>query len=125
MKALREDLKRYGIGGIVAMIFLSLIAAPVLVSGLTRFLSGSYEQMAIFVLLALILGITSAKHALRFLGTGTGTSVSEVFTFLSVMLLGPFQAALLAATDALLACRRLKVRPGLYLFNIANHAIAF
>ena len=62
--------------------------------------------------------------ACSFFGNGTGISVSEGIIFLAVISAGPYHGALLGAIDMLVANRRLKLRPSLYLFNISNQAIS-
>jgi diguanylate cyclase (GGDEF)-like protein/putative nucleotidyltransferase with HDIG domain len=124
MRSLRDDLKQYDKGGIGLLVILCLVATPVLSVGVIRVFGGGYESIAIWLLLALILAVTSSNHPLKFFSTGTGTSMSEAFTFLAAIMLGPSQAALLAAVDMSLVCRRLRLRSSLYPFNVANHSIS-
>jgi diguanylate cyclase (GGDEF)-like protein/putative nucleotidyltransferase with HDIG domain len=124
MDAVRTDLRRYSIRGLALLAGLTLVAGTLLAMAGVRVYSVGREELLILSVLAVVLALTSARHPIRFPGTHCSVSISEAITFLAVMMLGPFYAALLAAIDQTLASHRLKLRPSLYLFNISNHTIS-
>ena len=124
MDAVRKDLRRYSIKGLALLAGLTLIASTLLAMACGHVYSLGREELLILSVLAVVLALTSATHPIRFPGTHCSVSISEAITFLAVMMLGPFYAALLAAIDQILASHRLRLRPSLYLFNVSNHTIS-
>lgn len=124
MNKLRQDLKRYGGASYGVLATLSLTAGYVLAVALIEVASLQSTHVLILLLLAVVIALTSSRHPIKFPGTHNSVSMSEAVTFLAVMVLGPTHGALLTAVDQALASRRLKLRPSLYLFNVANHTIS-
>jgi len=79
--------------------------------------------MLVWLLLAVIVAKTSARHPLK-LVNGSAVSVPEALIFLSVIMLGPYYGALLGVVDMLLVSRRLGLKPSNYLLNISSIAIS-
>jgi diguanylate cyclase (GGDEF)-like protein/putative nucleotidyltransferase with HDIG domain len=99
-------------------------SAILIVVATGRLVTSGYQSILIWSSLALVILLTSARHPIQFLGTGTGISVSEALIFLAVIMLGPYHGALLGAVDMALAGRRFKIRPSLYGFNVAHISIS-
>ena len=124
MKKLVDDFKRYGTGGLAILLWLVVVSTFLLMSSVSHLLSASMESLFLLALLALILSIVSSRQVFTFPGTDSGISIAEGITFLAIVILGPYHAALLTSFDVLLASHRLKLRPSLYLFNISNHVLS-
>ena len=124
MDAVRNDLKRYSIKELALLAGLAMLAGALLAVACAKVYGLGREDLLILGILGVVLALTSARHPIRFPGTHCSVSISEAITFLAVVMLGPFYAALLAAIDQALASHRLKLRPSLYLFNISNHTIS-
>ena len=110
--------------GIGILACISGVATLLLGHAAVVVVSGSYVTLLIWVLLALLIAVTSAKYPVNLFGTNTGTSVPEALIFLAIIALGPYHGVLLAAIDILLASRRLKLRLTLYLFNVSNQSFS-
>jgi diguanylate cyclase (GGDEF)-like protein/putative nucleotidyltransferase with HDIG domain len=124
MELLKQDIKRYGLSGMGILACITGIATLLLANAAIVVFSGSYVTLLIWVLLALVIAVTSAKYPVNLFGTNTGTSVPEALIFLAIIVLGPYHGVLLAAIDILLASRRLKLRLTLYLFNVSNQSFS-
>jgi diguanylate cyclase (GGDEF)-like protein/putative nucleotidyltransferase with HDIG domain len=122
---IKADLKRYGTKGIVLLAGLTVIAAGLLTVSVVKVVTDAPMLMVIGAGLALVIALTSARHPIKFPGTSTGVSVSEALMFLGVVMLGPYHGTLLAVVEMLVAVRRLKVKPSLQLFNLANMILSF
>ncbi len=99
-------------------------AAVVLVKAVPIMAAGGNRGLLLLALFALVIAITSARHPISIPGSYTSVSLSEALTFLAVMLLGPYQAAALAALDTLLVSRQLKCKISRYVFNVSNMTIS-
>ena len=106
------------------LVCLTVLASILLGKSLSEVVTGSFDQLIICSVLALIIAITSAKHPIMFFGQGTGISVSEALIFLAVISLGPYHGTVLGAFDMLVASRWLKLKPSHYLLNISNQSIS-
>ena len=124
MNALTEDLKRYGLPGKAVLGVLSLSACVLILSALAGIPSLTAVALLKLIILSLLIATTSARHPIQIPKTDTSVSVSEAVTFLGVIMLGPVYGAFLAALDMFLACRRLRLRPALFVFNISNNAVS-
>jgi diguanylate cyclase (GGDEF)-like protein/putative nucleotidyltransferase with HDIG domain len=124
MKKLAEDLKRYGTSGLAILLWLTVVSAFLVANSIIHLFSAASESILVLALLALILSLTSSRQVFVFPGTHSGISMAEGITFLAIVTLGPYHAALLTMFDVLLASHRLKLRPSLYLFNISNHVLS-
>ena len=124
MEALKKDLGRYGVNSLALIACLGMIACVVLATAVIKVGFTGNDSLLIWSLLAFVIALTSARHPLRFPGTPCSVSISEALTFLAIMMLGPYHAALLTAVDTLLVCHRLKLKPSLYLFNISNQSVS-
>ncbi len=124
MEWLNKDLRRYGTRGMTLVGALSLAATVLLGTAVIEIFSVNNERLLVWMLLAMTLAITSARHPVEILGTDTAISVSEALIFLTVMTLGPYHGAVLGGIDMLLVSRRLHARPTVYLLNISNITIS-
>lgn len=124
MGTLRTDLKRHNAASLCLLLSLAVCTAVLVVVGIPKVVVSSKQSLLTFFLFAFILGTTSARHPIRFPGTRTSVSLSEMITFLAVLVLGPYHAALLAAFDMLLVCGKVEVRPSLWIFNVSNVAVS-
>jgi diguanylate cyclase (GGDEF)-like protein/putative nucleotidyltransferase with HDIG domain len=122
---MKDDLNRYGARGVSLLICLTVVAGVLLAVSVSEFARAGIDSMLIWGTLALISGMISSRQSLRFPGTHTGIIVSDALIFFCVVTLGPYHAFLLATFDTLMACRRLKFKTSLHLFNISNMAISF
>jgi diguanylate cyclase (GGDEF)-like protein/putative nucleotidyltransferase with HDIG domain len=124
IETLKNDLKEYGAKGVSLLICLGIVSIVLLAMSVSEFGTAGVESMLIWGTLAVISGLIS-RQSLRFPGTHTGIVVSDALIFFCVVMLGPYHAFLLATFDTLMACRRLKLRPSLQIFNISNATISF
>src|SRR5687767_1192352 len=108
MKKLVDDFKRYGTGGLAILLWLTVVSTFLLISSVFNLSSATIESLFLLALLALILSIVSSRQVFTFPGTDSGISIAEGITFLAIVILGPYHAALLTCFDVLLASHRLK-----------------
>src|SRR5215470_838999 len=119
----KNDLKRYGIGGLVLLTLLVISAVIVLLMSISRIAAGS-NHFLLWLTFAFSASYISSKHSLLLKGTYTAASVTDALVCLAIIVLGPFEAAMLAAVDMLVLSRRLRLTPVNYAFNISNNAMA-
>ena len=124
MEWLKDDLKRYTAKGFTLLVCLTLVAAFLLAKGTAAVATGGSQKLMVWLFLALIVAKTSAQHTLDFFEKGTGVSFPEAITFLAVVTLGPYHAALLGVVDMFLSCWRLRLKSTNYLINISNISIS-
>lgn len=123
--ALKSEFKKYGTNGIVLLLSLCLIAGVLLSISVAGVAAAGVQSMLVWTLLALIIGLTSARYPIRFPGSTNAVSVSEALLFLGVILLGPYHGTLLAVVEVLVAGRRLRItKLSLHLFNVSSHTIS-
>lgn len=125
LEELKNDFKGYGAKGMALLACLTAIASVLLFVSIGKVASSAYDPMLVWVLLAMVIALTSARHPITFPGTSTSVSVSEALVFLGVLVLGPHHGVLLAVAEMVLAMRQLKLKRSLYLFNISNVTISF
>ena len=124
MERLKNDLKRYTVSGITLLVCLTIVGSLPLAHGIKAVATGDTQSLLVWMLLALIGAKTSAQHTLDFFKKGTGASFPEAITFLALVTLGPYHAALLGGVDMFLSCWRLRLKPTNYVFNISNISIS-
>jgi diguanylate cyclase (GGDEF)-like protein/putative nucleotidyltransferase with HDIG domain len=120
MQWLKDDLKRYTARGFTLLVCLTLVASFLVENGTITVATGGSQKLMVWLILALIVAKTSAQHTLDFFKKGTGVCFPEAITFLAVVTLGPYHAALLGVVDMFLSCWRLRLKPTNYLINISN-----
>lgn len=123
MERLKDDLKRYTSKGLTLLVCLTLVGGFLLARGTAEVVTGGSERLLVWLLLALIVARTSARHAL-FFKNGSAASFPEALIFLAVVMLGPYHGALLGAVDMFLSSRRLRLKPTNYLINLSNMSIS-
>ena len=121
---LRDDLKQRNGKALTLLAVIIVMGTAIVGRGFVVVAESGLRSFLILLVLALILALTSARHIIQFPGTKTSFSVAEIFTFFAAITLGPYYAALLAGFEMLVACRRLHVKPAMYLFNPANVALS-
>src|ERR1041385_1817261 len=124
MNKLTEDLKRYGTSGLAILFWLALVSLFLISYSVVQLAAASKESLLLLALLALLLSLFSSRQVFMLPGTHSGISMTEAITFLAIVTLGPFHAALLTFFEVLLASYRLRLRPSLYAFNISNHVLS-
>jgi diguanylate cyclase (GGDEF)-like protein/putative nucleotidyltransferase with HDIG domain len=124
MNKLIDDLKRYRTSGLAILAWLSLVAISLSIHSVIQLSTANKESLLVLALLAFLLWLFSSWQVFGFPGTDSGISMTEAITFLAIVTLGPFHAALLTLFEVLLASHRLKLRPSLYVFNISNHMLS-
>ncbi|HKV40538.1 MAG TPA: HD domain-containing phosphohydrolase, partial [Blastocatellia bacterium] len=122
-RSLRADLKRYSTPALLLLAVLTSVGLALLTSACFH-VAQNGRHLAEFLVLAVIVGVVSGRHALSLKGTHTGSSTADWLVFLGVVALGPYVGAILAAVDMLLSSRRVKAKPALYFFNVSNNAIS-
>ncbi len=120
MEWFKDDLKRYTAKGMILLVCLTLVGGFLLARGTAAVATGGSQRLMVWLFLALIVAKTSAQHTLDFFKKGTGVSFPEALTFLAVVTLGPYHAAVLGAVDMCLSCWRLRLKPTNYLINVSN-----
>ena len=100
---------------------LSVSAAIVLVYGVGS-VGLSANHFLVWLSFAFVASLISSKHSLDLKGTYTGASVTDGLVCLAIIVLGPYDGAMLAAVDTVLASKRLRLKPVNYAFNISNTA---
>jgi diguanylate cyclase (GGDEF)-like protein/putative nucleotidyltransferase with HDIG domain len=120
---LRDDLGRYRNAALGVLACTTAVGAVVLALAGIHVASAKY-QIPVVLLLASLVAVTSARHALDVKPAHTGFSMADCLVYLAIVVFGPYEGALLAAVDALGISRRIKARPALYAFNLSNSAIA-
>lgn len=123
MERLKDDLKRYSAKGLVLLACLTLAGGFLIVRGMAELATNGSQRLLIWLLLALIVAITSARHAL-FFKNGSAVSFPEALIFLAVVMLGPYHGALLGVVDVCLSSWRLRFKPTNYLVNLSNMSIS-
>ncbi len=124
MEWLKDDLKRYKTKGLLLLACLALVSGFLLAQGTAEVATGGRQRLLVWLLLAVIVAKTSAQHTLDFFKKGTGVSFPEAVTFLAVVTLGPYHAALLGVVDMFLSCWRLRLKPTNYLINLSNISVS-
>jgi diguanylate cyclase (GGDEF)-like protein/putative nucleotidyltransferase with HDIG domain len=124
MNKLADDLKRYRTSGLAILLWLMLVSVFLTGYSIVRLAAASRESLLFLALLALLLSLFSSRQVFVLPGTHSGISMTEAVTFLAIITLGPYHAALLTLFEVLLASHRLKLRPSLYVFNISNHVLS-
>src|SRR5262245_1101540 len=124
MNNLTEDLKRYETSGLAMLLWLTLVSSVLVTTSVIKVVIASSNLLLAWSLLALLLLFTASRQVIRFPGTHSGVSLAETFTFLAIITIGPYHAVLLTLLAVLLASHRLKLRPSLYFFNVANHTLS-
>src|SRR6266481_5718079 len=102
MEWLKDDLKRYTVKGLILLGSLTLVSGFLVARATSEIATGGSQKLLAWLLLALIVAKTSAKHPLDFLKNGSGVSFSDALIFLAVLMLGPYYGALLGIVDVLL-----------------------
>jgi len=125
IEPIKSDLRSYRPKGVALLAVLTVIGAALILVSLAGVVAEPPELMLIWALLAMVITFTSARYPIRFPGTNTSVSVSEALMFFGVIVLGPYHGTLLAAFEVVVAVRRLKIKPSLQLFNVANVTISF
>ncbi len=123
MEWLKDDLKRYTAKGLVLLACLTLAGGFLIGRATMELATGGSRRLLVWLLLALIIALTSAKHAL-FFKNGSAVSFPEVLIFLAVIMLGPYHGAMLGVVDVCLSSWRLRFRPTNYLMNLSNISIS-
>jgi putative nucleotidyltransferase with HDIG domain len=123
MEWLRDDLRRYTAKGLVLLACLTLVGGVLIARSTAELATGGAKKMLVWLLLALIIALTSAKHAL-FFKNGSAVSFPEALIFLAVIMLGPYYGAMLGVVDVCLSSWRLRFRPTNYLMNLANISLS-
>src|SRR5215467_8473935 len=121
--AVKSDLKRYSPASLVLLTSLSISAAAVLALSVSRITSGP-NHFLLWLTFSFSASYISSKHSLLLKGTYTAASVTDALVCLAIIVLGPFEAAMLAAVDMLVLSRRLRLKPVNYAFNISNNAMS-
>src|SRR5262249_17892640 len=121
--AVRIDLKRYKAGGLVLLTCLLFSAATVLGLSVTH-IASSPNHFLLWLTFTFSASYISSKHSLLLKGTYTAASVTDALVALAIIVLGPLDAAMLAAVDMLVFSKRLRLKPVNYAFNISNNAIS-
>src|SRR5580704_14401542 len=115
----RRDMKEYPLGALLLILALALVAAFLLASAISQ-ASANYMHFGVLALLAVVVGLASSRHSLELKATHMWFSGADCLAFLVVFMFGPLEAALLAAVDGFAISRRIRSRPSIYVFNIAN-----
>lgn len=123
MEWLKNDLKLFKAKGLVLLAFLTLVTGFLLARASAEVAIGGSQRLLVWLLLALIVARTSARHAL-FFKNGSGVSFPEALMFFAVVMLGPYHGALLGAVDMFLSSWRLRLKPTDYLINLSNISIS-
>jgi diguanylate cyclase (GGDEF)-like protein/putative nucleotidyltransferase with HDIG domain len=126
LDALRTEIKSYGVGGVVFLATLAGVGGAVLLVSAQHVIAGGTERLLVCAGLAIVIGLTTARHPVSFPGSTTTVSVSEPLMFLGVVLLGPYYAALLSVVETLVLGFRAQIKQvSLHLFNVSNFAVSF
>ena len=120
MKKLIEDLKRYNPKSRRLLLVLALTAVLLIGFSLYQVLLTDRGSLLALATLALLLVVTSSLQVIKFPGTHSGVTLTETIVFIAIIALGPYPAVILAVIEVLLASYRLKLKPGVSLFNISN-----
>lgn len=123
MEWLKDDLKRYTAKGLVLLACLTLVGGFLIARAMAELATSGSQRLLVWLLLALIVAITSARHAL-FFKNGSAVSFPEALIFLAVVMLGPYHGALLGVVDVCLSSWRLRFKPTNYLINLSNMSIS-
>ncbi|MBI3652871.1 MAG: HD domain-containing protein [Acidobacteria bacterium] len=124
MNKLIDDLKRYSTSGLAILLWLMTVSAFLSLYSLLQLSFANKDSLLLLALLALLLALISSRQVFMLPGTDSGISMTEAVTFLAIIVLGPYHAALLTLFEVLLASHRLRFRPSLYAFNISNHVLS-
>ncbi|HWX39629.1 MAG TPA: HD domain-containing phosphohydrolase [Blastocatellia bacterium] len=120
---LSSDLKQYPASALLVLVSVSITGGGLLVIAAADVASVSDRLLATLIL-AFIVTLTSARHALSLRTAHIGISMADCVVYLAIVMFDPYCGALLAAVDAAVTSRRVKAKPALYSFNPANNAIA-
>jgi diguanylate cyclase (GGDEF)-like protein/putative nucleotidyltransferase with HDIG domain len=126
LTSLKTEFRSYGPRGIVLLTIVTLAAAAVLYVSIVHVALGGLERLTVCVLIASVIGLTSARYPIRFPGTPTTVSFSEPLIYLGIIVLGPHEAAMLGVVEALVSgVRARNKKAGVHLFNLSNLAVSF
>src|SRR5215467_12946600 len=96
--ALKSDFKRYRAGGLALLACLSILAGAILLLSFSHIVAGS-NHFLLWLTFAFCASYISSKHSFDLKGTHTGASVTDALVCLAIVVLGPFDGAMLAAVD--------------------------
>ncbi|HEY6332602.1 MAG TPA: HD domain-containing phosphohydrolase [Blastocatellia bacterium] len=120
-QALEQEIRQYQPEALLLTATLTAVAVLALKSAVPQ-ATTSYFRVSILIAITLVIIIASSRGSLEIKATHTGVSGANCLVFLALLVCGPQLAVVPAGMDALVASKRIRSKPLLYLFNVSNSA---
>lgn len=124
MNTFKDDIREERPIRLLLVAAFGLVAAVLIASALQEISAAGPKKLLYLLAFGVAVGFTTARHPIQFPGSRTSVSLSESLTYLAILTTSPYHSALLAAFDGLVTCRRLKLKPIMYVFNVSSFTIS-